>query len=261
MTLPVPQTVAESLWSRITALLEEAVHTDRVNSFLFNGLLRDCDRLSKTDVIHASLYRGALYSVVGKDEDAEYQFDNVEANGEHFLASAWRMAFFSNRGYAKRVMAMADQVLNQRGSISFAELMRPVASMGGFQAICRAVDAATQRQEVLVGMTNLLEKSRRACAVMNTLKITDEDVSAAVDVAGEIIREQRLVWKHQTPDIEAFDEDCDFRSLMLQFRLGVTPQKASELTFELIGRLVDRDLDRAGLSVCFLGEELESVEK
>lgn len=261
MTLPVPQTLAESFLSRITALLEDAAHIDRVNSFVFNGLLRDCDRLAQTDVINASLYRGILYSIVGRDDDAEYHFNNVEANGEHFLASAWRMAFYSNRGYAKRVIEMADQVLNQRGSISFAELMRPVASMGGFQAICRAVDAASQRQEVLVGMTNLLEKSRRACAVMNTLQITDEDVSAAVDVAGEIMREQRLVWKYQTPDIETFDENCGFHSLMLQFRLGVTPKKASELTFELIGRLVDRDLDRAGLSVCFLGEELESVKK
>ena len=261
MKSPVPQTLAESLLSRITALLEEVVHIDRVNSFVFNGLLRDCDRLSQTDVINASLYRGTLYSIVGRDDDAEYQFNNVEANGEHFLASAWRMVSYANRCYAKRVMAMADQVLNQRGSINLSELMRPVAAIGGFQAICRAVDTASQRQEVLVGMTNLLEKSRRACAVMKTLQITDDDVSAAVDVAGEIMREQRLVWKHQTPDIETFDEDCDFRSLMLQFRLGVTPQKASELTFELIGRLVDRDLDRAGLSVCFLGEELESVEK
>ena len=261
MKLPVPQTLAESLWSRISAFLEEAVRVDCINSFAFNVLLRDCDKLARTDVINASLYRGALYSVVGRDLDAEYQFDNVEANGEHFLASAWRMAFYSNRGYAKRVISMADQVLSQRGSIRFSDLMRPVASMGGFQAICRSADAASQRQEVLVGMTNLLEKSRRACAVMKNLQITDDDVSAAVDVAGEIMREQRLVWMGQIPDVETFDEDCDFHSLMLQFRIGVSPRKASELTFELIVRLVDRDLDRAGLSVCFLGVDLESVDK
>jgi hypothetical protein len=259
MNTPVPQTQAEEIWQRLTDLIDNSPRIYEINEFTWKGLYRDCERLTKTDVVRASLYKGVLHSLKGEDDKAETAFQNAALNGAKETARAWLIGHFANRGFASKAAAIAAESLENSGDVNFAQLMDAVATCGAFGAIVKAADNAFASNKVLTQMTTTLETSRRAKAVMDELHLTDADVSAAVDVAGEVLRENKLLWLHKMADIEVFDDECPFRSLMLQFHVAVTPEKAAAMCNTLTERLVVRDLDKPGLSVTFLGTELEAA--
>lgn len=240
-------------------LIEQSPNISNINEFTWKRLYRECERLAKTDVVHASLYRGALHSLKGQDTEAEAAFRNAAMNGAKETARAWLIGHFVNRGFASKAAAMAQEGLENSGEVGFSQLMDAAASCGAFSTIVEAVDKAQATHKILSDMTTTLAIARRAKVVMDELHLTDSDISAAVDVAGEIMRENNLSWQNHMADIEVFNDDCAFRSIMLQFQVVVPPATAAAMCDTLIERLVARDIDRPGLCVTFLGTELAEV--
>lgn len=91
-----------------------------------------------------------------------------------------------------------------------------------------------------------------ASEVLKVNSVSEADLQAILDVAGEVLREHSLFWLGSDPHLGASDD-----ALLYQFCIAVDPQTASALTDEVLDRVISRDLDRPGLLFSFLGTQID----
>jgi hypothetical protein len=256
MIQAVTLTTAEELWPRITKWLVSVKRTDQIDRFTLQGWVNGCDQLAKTDVVTASLYKAAVYSMARRNDEVERWLRNAENNGARDKARLWRVMHLANQLRASEAQALADVAFEHRGDMNFATLMEALSAVGAVHSIVKAADNAQERNELLKNMTPMLQINRRADRVLSELSLTQADVAAMLDVAGEVLREHNLQWLDETPIFDVFDGECEFRELVWKFKVWVTPQEAQKLNDELIEKLIQRNLDHNGLLVWFLGADL-----
>lgn len=249
---------AEDIWNRAVPWLLSIERTDQANAFVMNRLVRDCEALAKTDAVKANLYLAAIYGIVGQREQSEYCLRVAEGNRKADLARCWRVLIYSNQLRASAATALADAAFAQRDEVRFVDLMTALSAVGAVHSIAKAADNAQMNQEVLANMTSLLAKNRLAAQVLDKLGLTQADVTALMDAAGEVLHDHHLQWLGDGPVFDVFDGagDGDVHGLSWKFRVGVTPRESVALTDELIAKVIERDLKVDGLGVSFLGTKI-----
>jgi len=259
MAQALPQDKASDIWERATEWMRTIKRSDQVNWFVMKRLVKDCEDLAKTDAVTANLYLAVIYGMTGDIERAEYCLRVVEGNRQVHQARLWRVLVYANSLRASQAAALADEAFAHREDVPFVALMNALSAVGAVHSIVKAADNAHMRNEVLVNMTSLLEKNRRAAAVLDKQGLTQQDVTAWMDLAGEVMRNHHLQWLGDGPLMDVFDdeEDC---SVNYRFMVWATPDEAAKLTFELTEKVVDHDLDlKPGITVSFSGSNLHGM--
>ena len=239
----------------LNAFAVTVTHFDVYDKVVFRRLLAACEKQQQVDVVSASLNLAFLHNSVGDYDQTARWIRNAELNGGHNPARLVRFLTLVNHGHATEALALADECFAQRGCETVMGIAERLAATGAFVKIVQAVDESQARSEVLV-MTNLLETARKAAAVYKVLDVKDADVTAMIDVAGEMMRESRLIWQNYLPDFSVLDAEHGGPSVSIEFRIDVSPQEAVKLGWTLTERIVERGLDRAGVYVDFLGTRL-----
>ena len=75
-----------------------------------------------------------------------------------------------------------------------------------------------------------------------------------LDVAGEVLRRNRLIWAETAPLMRTIDDDED-AALLYQLYVPFSADRAFALTEEVFELLIDRDLATPGLSFTFLSNQ------
>jgi hypothetical protein len=255
MALSEPLTVAAALENDLNQFSAATTHTDAHDKFVFRRLLSECDRLQKIDVVKGSTNKAYLYSTVGDFVETERWLKNAELNGGIDGARAERLTHLVNHGYGSLALALVDAVFKARGGETLMDIASKIATAGAFNKIVKAVGSATDNNEVLV-MTKLHSIALAAVDVMQQLSVTDDDVAAMIDVAGEHLRTNRLLWQGSQPDYTVLDSAHGGPSLVIAYRVDVSPKQASQMGWSLTEALIDRALDRPGVHIDFLGTAL-----
>ena len=164
----------------------------------------------------------------------------------------------SNLGYAMRTLSMAKTVINpQREDLS--DYVRAATCIGGVVTAWEAVQTATANKMVLASVANAaIDVARRSSSALKLVGRSEDELVAVIDVAGEILRSRKLLWLGSSPDVIALDGsegDESAPGVHYLFRVEVDKAEAAEMNDQLVSALVDRDLDRPGLSVSFLASK------
>jgi len=93
----------------------------------------------------------------------------------------------------------------------------------------------------------------KAIDVMPQIGVSDQDVTAMLDVAGEVLRERRLFWLRDRPLVRVVDAGSA-SSILYQYVIGASPATVVDLTEEVALRLMAREIDKPGLMFSFLPE-------
>ena len=240
------------LWDETVAYLVAQTSTDIKSHLRWRSLWKSANELSKDDAMSASILCAMLLSAAGDLEGAEYWLRNLEQLGDASRALSWRMCLLGNQGYASRALELAPTVLANPAPVPFAEVAIAASWFGAFTSIVQAVNNAIQQHKVLVKVTQQVEIARQADHVMSLLGVTESQYAAVLDVAGEMMRARRLAWS-ETSSFHIIDEAPEQLGILMIYRIHVSPEEASDMNFELASTLVDRDLDKPGLSVSFQG--------
>lgn len=88
--------------------------------------------------------------------------------------------------------------------------------------------------------------------VLDKVNASEEELIAILEVAGEVMRGERLPMQ-STPVIHVTDT-LDDVGVLYQFVIPVDAKRASELTDRVIELLISRELDRPGIAFSFLGQ-------
>ena len=252
MALTEPLTVAAALQAEVNQFAMATTHTDSYDKFALRRLLAECDRLQKIDVVRGSCNKAFLYSTIGEFQETERWIKNAELNGGQDIARIERFINFINHGYGTPALELIDDIFNARVGGSVMDIAARVATIGAFNKIVNAVKTATANSEVLK-MTELHSVALAAVDVMQQLGVTDVDMAAMIDVAGEHLRANKLLWQGTQPDYTVLDCAHGGPSLVIAYRIDVSPEQANQMGWSMTEALIDRGLDRQGVHIDFLG--------
>lgn len=237
---------------------QATTHTDAHDKFVFKRLFAECERVQNNDVVAGSNLKAFLCSTIGDFTQTERWIKNAELNGGHDQARSTRLTHFVNHGFASDALALVDKVFERRMHNTVMEVAAKIATIGAFNTIVSAVTTATAKSEVLQ-MTELHAFAVNAAGVMNNLGVTDADIAAMVDVAGEHLRANKLLWQGEAPDYTVLDGAHGGPALVIAYRIDVSPQQAAQMGWSLTEALIDRSLDRAGVHIDFLGTAIPAL--
>lgn len=257
MNIPRPQALASSLREELNEFMDGVKHTHTYEKATFIRLMKECETLQKTEVVNASLLRAFLNSTVGQFKEAERMLRNAELNGGVDEARIERFTHYANHGFASEGLSLVDDVFNHRDGKTLMELARGALAMGAFNKIVAAVQESLKKNEVL-NMTGLHELACQAVGVMSQLGVSDAQLAAMLDVAGESLRSHNLLWETDQPDITVLDSEQGGPALAFEYRVYVSPEDAAQMTWGLTEALVNRDLDLPNVAVGFLGTNLQA---
>jgi hypothetical protein len=252
-----PLKLAEQLADDLNRFAASVTHTDGYDEREFNRLWSVCERLQSTDVVTASLQKSFLCSTTGDFAGTERWVKNAEFNGGADDARRQRVIHLVNHGFGTKALALVDMQLSHRGGEPLMQAASRAAAIGAFGKIVDAVVQSQANGEV-VQMTNLYATALNATKIADELGVTDANIAAMVDVAGELLRENKLFWQHTLPDITLLDASQGGPSLGIEYRVGVPPEQATQLGWRLTEQLIERGLDHNGVYVAFLGTAVGS---
>lgn len=259
MSSALPLSLDQDLTDRLNLLLHKSGHVgpDAVPRFERALLLRDFDRLSKTNVVQADCLRATLAMLEGDDELVRDRIRNLELNKEYEIARSERVRFAANRLHGTEFLRFAREAVEKPLPHPLHMVIPSMATLGAFRPARAAIEAANRQQRVAQA-TPSFQAAREGARVLDELGVTDEAMARAVDIVGEVFWKHRLIWLGPSAELWVSLPGKE-PSLMLQYRVQLTPADAAELSWELAEALVHEDLPPTGISFGLLGTELHAV--
>ena len=253
-----PQTIHATLQTEINEFLDKVTHTDSYDKDVFASLMGRAIELQGKgrDVVAGCLLRASLFSGTGQFADVEKMVRNVENNHGFAEARAARFSHLINHGYATDAMKLADLFFANRADYNFADVALCVMAAGGFNKVAEKLEESQRSQEVLKMTSTVLSLSTKSAEVLALLEVSDVQIAAMLDLAGEILRANRLYWQGSMPDVRILLPEHGGPALMFEYRVFVSPQESARMTWELTESRVCQNLDIPGIHIGFVGTEL-----
>lgn len=253
MVAPVPAPKFDEVAAELKGVIQERVrYLDLQQDFSTRAFVRQIERkiddLTRVDAALAWVLKAGLPLLAGNREDAEYALDNAARLGDQFNEPQWRIFVLLKLGY----FSEAATVYQANCSVKSPVLSKvyPVGVVtASFQSMLDVMDAA---KSAGIGIpAEFHELARDSAAVLAELQLSERDVRAMLDVAGEVLRKHELLTRLEDPLVRSVHGHGD-PSLLFQLRLKAGVEEAMALTHEVLDLLIDRDLDRPGLAFSFI---------
>lgn len=239
-------TIANEVGRSIDALVLGATDYLPDPSFTVRSLDHEVEKLFKADAFSASLKRGLLYQLYGSAKDAIYWIDNARKLRSdptaRLVTDATEAVISSNLGH----FSQASRLLIGLGKESWRGEVILLFLCGAWSELSELEDVALE-PPVDEASAKAVATARRCFMTLQQVGVTQAQVQAMLDVAGEVLREHRMFFLGDQPIVRECDD-----VVLYQLRVPAQPVEALAMTDEVIERLVDRDLDAAGLAFSFL---------
>jgi hypothetical protein len=255
MSKPQPLENSRALREQINKFFDQTTHVNAYNKAEYERLMQSANELQRQNVVKGCLLRSLLFSATGQLDEAERMLRNADANhGKDEARFDW-VAHYVNHGFATKALGFLDEMFANRLDHTFAELAQGAVAAGAFAKIVKLVDASYKNSEVLI-MTNVLELAKRAASALEQLHLSDEQLASMLDVAGEKLRANELLWQGHSPDIHVLLSEDGGPTLMFDYRVFISPTEASTMCWNLAEELVSRNLDFSGVHIGFIGTKI-----
>lgn len=246
------ETKEDKIFPEIIKYVEQLEKTGCVDEGWYQVLRQSLSEIARTNVRFADIRRSYLASLSGKKADFEAAVKNLEANNHKADALLENYGHLLNHGYASQAFEYALTVIENRHITMAMDVFSAVVTNGGFQLVNNYVCTASDRQESLHARP-VFQKVKEVVQVMEQLNICDMDIVKMKDVAGEILREHNRVWAGDSTHVTTLNAEQGGPQLLIEYFVGVTPAEAAQMSWDLAERLIDRELDKAGVCLNFLG--------
>lgn len=235
---PVPQTIANDINKTLSDLFLRSPQFLSKESTVFTELSDELDKLGKVDARQRSVLLSGLYALAGDRDKSEYYLDNsrrlhVDRN-EIDLANVTMLYAL---GYFSEALPIVRELVEPQRGLIGAFLSSPAP---GAHHLMQDLHEKAKDMN-LQNIVPFPEALRSAIEIMDYWGDTDEDYVAALDIAGEILRNHRLFSIGESVVTRAIKRPLDgsppYNKVVMN--LGVDSMKAVELTCEYIDRLAD----------------------
>ena len=237
MSIIRPATIANDVFGEIRALALSAGHYFSKDAPEIRALATTIDRLQKADALPAFLSRAKLYMLCGDVDGALGQLRKADALGFDRFAIATRVVVLANLGLisdAQKSVAIAADPTGGYFS-RYASLVVNTGAIRTFEnLLCSAEKLQLEIDQVFA------RKICDAASILAEANISDSMIGKYLDVVGEIMRENRVFYLGESPDLFVWTKDEANRFIHFTFNLPFDSKTAERLDTDLITRFVDR---------------------
>lgn len=236
MATPQLATIANDIHTRLNDEIMRTFEFMPTTGRKFTRYLDDLNTLGKVDAASRSVMLVLLYTLCGDRAQGDYYLDN--ATRIHAPAGFVKMARITmllNLGYfSESVLEIETIDIVQHGLPD--RLMAAQPSNGAFHTLNSLFERAQQ-----MNISNLPSKPAgvdAAIQIMDEWGDTDAEYSQALDFAGEIMRERRLIFQENIvvePVLHPADGSAGY--LKLRFKVAVDLDTSIDMTMEYNERL------------------------
>lgn len=232
-----PVTKSNELIREINEFLEAARTYQSEGDFWFRQKLREAGKLLKVSPIEGHNVLANLYGAAGDLNGVNRHFEMAIRIENSPILWGNRAGIVSNLGYfSDAQIAYAKSASPELGffasHLTIGLLVGAFHKIMEFGAVALRMNSKFDREK--------FEVASRAAKLMDEFQVTDLDLAKILDVAGTILREERMFFMGNLPDILVWDQDATERYLSIGIRLPVTSKRASILDRELGNRLFAR---------------------
>lgn len=231
-----PQTVGNEIQKRIFALLESSATFISPKSPEFVSIHDDLDKLGKVDAARRSVLLIDLYALCGDREEAEYYLRNArKIHADPVDVALAQLTMLVNLGYYVESVPVLRYLSNpELGQLS--QLLLNPPGNGAYRLLSEMLE-----QGLLMKLPNITESTENIAAVarvMDQWGDTDDDYARALEVAGTIMRERKLLHRDYIVS-KAVENAPDGGSgfVKLSYSVAVDLDTAIEMTCEYADRL------------------------
>jgi hypothetical protein len=251
MAAPQPKTIAAEIEKQIADAIFSGGQMLDPSGPVWTALWDQLEKLQAVDVVRASFLKADLFQWAGDIERVEYWVNNARKNGEKLNADLHVSAAYSNLGYVTRASEIYQRVMSVMGDHIPGYLVNGISS-ANFEAIVGAAEMFSKAGGD-IGRKDVVERATAARGVLRELNLGEDALRRIMDEAGTIMRNRRLIWANQEPDLHTSIDDGE-SWLSLSYRVSVNPAAAAQMTWELAERLAALDLMAPNVTVSFVGQ-------
>lgn len=225
-----PATKANTLVKELNHAIRSARTYVPQNDLTFRRYAAEAQKLLKVNAIEGHNVLSVLYSLTG---DAEKAIEHIEIALRITNAPIlWcnKAVVLSNLGFFSKAQEAFQKGASPETGF-FGERLKLGVCVGAFHTILK-FEAIARRMQLDVDAVQL-GLVRRIVSLMDEYSITDADVGEMLDVAGKILRRERLFFVGEDPDVAIWDQDAVEKHIAINFLLPVTSRRALVLDREL----------------------------
>lgn len=252
-----PDTLSRQMDATLATLESRIGHFLPPDHDEIRSLLASADQLAKADAVEASHLRGRIHTLTGDRAPVDYWFANARR-----LADEWRVDFnhascLASLGHFSDAAALTRRFL----SIDTGALTTTVSLAVSVLDLEGAAAAYAELHRAHLTPRGVdPEFTKTSLKVLNAFGVSIGQAQRALDVVGELLREQGLWWLGGRPRLSAHHDD-DGAGILYQLPIAVATAEAVRLSNEVLERLYDRGLLLAGFGFSFIGAGARPIEQ
>lgn len=237
MTAGTPKTKDDEIRDQVNALVSATTRHLQADDFALKRMMKVVEQLRNADPAATDSHLAALVQLTGDRERTLHLIDNAIALApgqlnfvENKAANLGNLGYFSE---AQRFYAIAADP--ERGFMTRAWHKGYI--YGSFQTMRNCFEKSKKMELPLNGLD--VDTALRAAAVLDAVKATDANVGKVLDVLGGVMRERRLFYAGQRPQVVVFDTPGQDPFIEMIFDVDVSPVDAHALYVEFVDRVLN----------------------
>lgn len=236
MSILAAATIGESLGQELSLYMTSATHFVQKTDRQFVHLWAECEKLAKRDATLAMAYKAFLSVAAGDYRDAQYYVRNIKHNCSSLYAPTLASVLI-NFGH------FAESLESYRQMMTTPELLSPdyfhlgVAN-GAYATYVEALDFARTKMQLAAVFPAAEADIRAALAILDENGESEELISSAMDIAGDILRERSLMFRGLHHSLRPVPHPLDGGTPY--FRVGIAVAVDDEEAFDMTCEYADR---------------------
>lgn len=236
--MPLTATKGPGLVDELNVALLKAARYPSTNDFWFRRMLSEANKLKAVNEVEAYNVLAQLYGCVGDADSAKRYIDTAIRIGGGPILQMNKAVILSNLGLFSAAKQPFDQAIDPRSGL-FTSRWRLGLSVGSVHLLQKlASQSLAENLEHIESVDiNLIQRIGR---VMDDISMTDEQLVGFFDTVGELLREKRLFFAGDGPDVCVWDDDPQEPHVSFMFGLAIPVNESIELDEELGHRLFEK---------------------
>lgn len=237
MTSKLPATISNDLSNETNLLLQSTGHYLDETNLNIRRLLAAAKKLMAVDPFESHIAYALIYQICGDVAKVKDHLRIAEKLGSPLRTTEMSTITNINLGF----FSEAQQSYKLCGSPKTGNFLKSLnagyASLS-FLQICDFLDDAIKMNFDLNNVD--FETAQKVKNVLQSAGISQEDLSAIVDIVGEILRENKLFYLNNLPDISIEDDVLGAPCVFITFFIKESYENAAKLYGTFIDRLISR---------------------
>jgi len=239
MTQAQPQTIANQLMTRLDAFGRPEKYQDLQNNFVLRSILNECDKLIKVDPVKGRILKARVFTFCGDESRVRECFSEARHYSLSVSDKVNYALCLSDLGYFSEAQKYFLEAIDPQFG-SFNSFFTAALSTGAYIALCEMKNRASsmnipiseEYQEAVISYIGQF---------MRNQNITDLMLASYLDLAGEVLRDRKMLASDVLSHAEVFDMD-DLQLVHQKLFIEQNPELVADMNMQLMEVVVERNM-------------------